>query len=612
MIKKFIVKNYLNEILELELTNPDESGFIVQEVTGLGPDKSNLNIKEVANNDGGYFNSARTPVKNIVMNLLFVGTPLIEDTRHKSYRYFPMKKPLTLTIVTDRHTLNIDGYVESNEPNIFSDQEGCQISILCPSPYFTSGKKQIVQSSGEKPLFEFPFSNELVPDPYVTITEEIEIPGSTTFMYNLPDNDVNLYYRYTGGAVNKYDKRGYFPFKGSIDMVNNYVYNYLPFNWLKNVFFGDLSNLSDDTYFIMYFSLDMHIYYNGSYYDGSKTISLISPTYYAKDSNDAIEIELLDKDGSEIDLSEYTLTISGFNKDKSMEGKELSIKFTKDMINNIEKIRFNVNGGHYAQNIQEGGVYTYSAYARIYNVKFYREIPSHVIENTETKLRIEDCLVDETMPDYQFEQDGKEYNLRVSEGMVFGEFNNYQFDHVVSYEGTKDVGFIMTIEFEHSLSIDASKGAGYLVITDIRYSGQSMIIDFNKIEELINEATGNILDSDEGSSGPTTGIPPILGGYFESPPAQKGDILTIDTRTGHKNVYYQRPGDWNWGNYRFNVLGAINQNAFWFSISQGENVFQIRHTFHADNDELQPSDKDLVHANFLMVQTENDVFYEGV
>jgi hypothetical protein len=55
------------------------------------------------------------------------------------------------------------GYVESNEPNIFSRQETTQISIVCPDPYFYSSGDNgttITVFSGIVPEFEFPWSNE--------------------------------------------------------------------------------------------------------------------------------------------------------------------------------------------------------------------------------------------------------------------------------------------------------------------------------------------------------------------------------------------------------------------------------------------------------------------
>lgn len=163
MIHSITVTNYLGDSITLELARPEQSGFIVKSVEGLGPAKGNVNTVEVSTNDGGVFNSARLNIRNPVLDLVFLetATETIEDIRHKSYKYFPVKKKVKLLIKTDNRVSEIDGYVEHNEPAIFSNQEGCQISIICPYPYFYSaGESNITVFSGVEPLFEFPFENE--------------------------------------------------------------------------------------------------------------------------------------------------------------------------------------------------------------------------------------------------------------------------------------------------------------------------------------------------------------------------------------------------------------------------------------------------------------------
>lgn len=163
MIHSITVTNYLGDSITLELARPEQSGFIVKSVEGLGPAKGNVNTVEVSTNDGGVFNSARLNIRNPVLDLVFLetATETIEDIRHKSYKYFPVKKKVKLLIKTDNRVSEIDGYVEHNEPAIFSNQEGCQISIICPYPYFYSaGESNITVFRGVEPLFEFPFENE--------------------------------------------------------------------------------------------------------------------------------------------------------------------------------------------------------------------------------------------------------------------------------------------------------------------------------------------------------------------------------------------------------------------------------------------------------------------
>ena len=163
MIKSVTITNHLDESIKLDLFNPEESGFIIKNIEGLGPVKANINFKELATNDGAIDNSARLSSRNIVMSLQFMESPTIEETRLKSYKYFPIKRNIKFLIETDSRICETIGRVETNVPTIFSNAEGCQISILCSNPYFYSAGENGTNQTifyGTEPLFEFPFSNE--------------------------------------------------------------------------------------------------------------------------------------------------------------------------------------------------------------------------------------------------------------------------------------------------------------------------------------------------------------------------------------------------------------------------------------------------------------------
>ena len=163
MIKSVTITNHLDESIKLDLFNPEESGFIIKSIEGLGPVKANINFKELATNDGSIDNSARLSSRNIVMSLQFMESPTIEETRLKSYKYFPIKRNIKFLIETDNRICETIGRIETNVPTIFSNAEGCQISILCSNPYFYSAGENGTNQTvfyGTVPLFEFPFSNE--------------------------------------------------------------------------------------------------------------------------------------------------------------------------------------------------------------------------------------------------------------------------------------------------------------------------------------------------------------------------------------------------------------------------------------------------------------------
>lgn len=180
MIKSIEVHNEMGDVLELDLFHPEKSGFIVRSVEGLGPPKATINSTEIPTDDGGEFNSARMEERNVVFDLEFQYHPTIEDTRHASYRYFPIKKQVTLVITTDNRVLECTGHVESNEPDIFSENEGAQISIICSDPnLYAHNRLNKTPFYFIEPLFEFEFSNESLEDPLLEFGEILYYPIRT-------------------------------------------------------------------------------------------------------------------------------------------------------------------------------------------------------------------------------------------------------------------------------------------------------------------------------------------------------------------------------------------------------------------------------------------------
>lgn len=208
MIYSIVVTNYLGDRIKLELGKPDVSGFLIKSITGLGPAKANVNTTEVSTNDGSLFNSARLSQRNIVLDMVFINTVYgesIEDLRQKSYKYFPLKKSVELTIETDNRYVKTTGYVESNEPNIFSSQEGTQISIICPDPYFYSAGEDgnnVTNFYSIDPIFEFPFSNESLDEPLLVFGEiQIKTEGVITY-HGDSEIGVMIYIHAIGPATN--------------------------------------------------------------------------------------------------------------------------------------------------------------------------------------------------------------------------------------------------------------------------------------------------------------------------------------------------------------------------------------------------------------------------
>ena len=128
--------NHLNMILE----SPELSeGYAVLEIKGLTPGKATINTVDWAILDGSTTTVIKLPKRSIDISLRFLPQEgqTIESMREMSYRYFPIKKKVRLAIrKTNGEGYFIDGYVEKNDPVIWSKEEGNDITILCPNPYF--------------------------------------------------------------------------------------------------------------------------------------------------------------------------------------------------------------------------------------------------------------------------------------------------------------------------------------------------------------------------------------------------------------------------------------------------------------------------------------------
>ena len=162
MLLGMTVTNALQQSLYLSLSKPEESGFIVRSIDGLGSPTSNISMTEYATIDGSRYNNARSTKRSITLKLDYMEKPTIEHSRRLAYQLFPVKGRVELKFHTDLPMVyTTHGYVESNSPDIFSQKSGCTISILCPDPFFHAEGSQSVPFNSVDPAFEFPFENPI-------------------------------------------------------------------------------------------------------------------------------------------------------------------------------------------------------------------------------------------------------------------------------------------------------------------------------------------------------------------------------------------------------------------------------------------------------------------
>jgi len=199
MIREVGFINGRGQRLKVSLHEPEKSGLAIKSITGLGPVSSSVSTTDIAVGNGAYVTNTRTGTRNIVVNFAYLDNPDIETTRLMTYRYFVPNEEITVQIRTDKREVYTVGYVETNEPDIFSSLSGCQISIICPDPYFYDIKEitieeTVVMKNLTSTLFyidnTFKYDGELRTGIHAEISFDTAMTDEKLYFYLLDNNTV--------------------------------------------------------------------------------------------------------------------------------------------------------------------------------------------------------------------------------------------------------------------------------------------------------------------------------------------------------------------------------------------------------------------------------------
>ena len=192
MIRSITATNPQGESLKMELARPERSGLIIRKVDGLGPVKATVNLSSVVGLDVSTINSTSLEPRNIVFDIELMSQPTAEVTRRIAYKFFQLRKLVKLEIVTDSTTFKTEGVVESNEPDIFSQNESVAISIICGNPHLVGDKWAAEDFYAVDSQFEFPWENNLG-------LSELELSNTSSqnnrVFENIGDPDVGVIFK---------------------------------------------------------------------------------------------------------------------------------------------------------------------------------------------------------------------------------------------------------------------------------------------------------------------------------------------------------------------------------------------------------------------------------
>lgn len=120
----------------------------VRNIDGLGPVKADMASTPFATGRGVQYQGSTVGYRNIVLSLGLNPdweNQTMSTLRQLLYRYFMTQSWVKLRFFMDHlPTVDIEGYVESMEPNMFTQDPELQISIICPKPDFIQTDATII------------------------------------------------------------------------------------------------------------------------------------------------------------------------------------------------------------------------------------------------------------------------------------------------------------------------------------------------------------------------------------------------------------------------------------------------------------------------------------
>lgn len=195
---KVEARNVQGSLLSLELADISD-GLLLADVGGLDPVKATLVSSSFALMDGEQFHAARREARNITMKVRLMPdyvTATPQSLRMQLYDFFMPKSKVSLRFyLDDGLTVDISGYVETCESDLFSQKPAVNISIMCYQPDFMDVNTTSISGAT------------------VADTTEITIayPGTVetgivfTLNVNRVESDFTIYHRAPDGTLRQLD-----------------------------------------------------------------------------------------------------------------------------------------------------------------------------------------------------------------------------------------------------------------------------------------------------------------------------------------------------------------------------------------------------------------------
>lgn len=152
---ELIVENNKNK--QIKLTQ-NESLFQIVDIKGLNPPEASIYTSKIASLHGLRYKSSKLSERNIVLTIKINGD--VEKNRTTLYQFFKSGAYCKLFYKNSSKDVYCEGYVETIECGLFTNDVQMQVSILCCDPFLYAINNIFIDISKTFSNFEFPFAIE--------------------------------------------------------------------------------------------------------------------------------------------------------------------------------------------------------------------------------------------------------------------------------------------------------------------------------------------------------------------------------------------------------------------------------------------------------------------
>lgn len=198
MLTKVEVRNSRGQLLTLPMEDV-QTGYLIQDIGGLGPVKATLVSSSFAQLDGEQYHSSRREARNLTIRLGLepdYRTGSVQAQRMQLYNYFMTKSEVDLKFfMLGQPAVDITGRVETCEPAIFSQEPAVDVSIMCFDPDFYDPDPVIVSGT----------STSGATETLVTYNGSIETGLLFTLNVNRTMSEFTIYHRLPNDVLRTMD-----------------------------------------------------------------------------------------------------------------------------------------------------------------------------------------------------------------------------------------------------------------------------------------------------------------------------------------------------------------------------------------------------------------------